>query len=52
MPTRGLGNFRRFLLGSVTEKVLHDVNCALLSGAHESDPAEIARGFRSIACAV
>ena len=53
MPTRGLGKFRRFLLGSVTEKVLHDVNCALLSDAHDSDPAGIAtRGFRSIVCAV
>src|SRR5262245_5405553 len=27
MPTRGCGRFRRFLLGSVTSKVLHDAVC-------------------------
>ena len=27
MPTRGFTAFRRFLLGSVTAKVLHDVGC-------------------------
>jgi hypothetical protein len=29
MPTHGYGPFRRFLLGSVTAKVLHDVKCAV-----------------------
>jgi nucleotide-binding universal stress UspA family protein len=34
MPTHGYGMFRRFLLGSVTAKVLHDVNCPVLTGVH------------------
>lgn len=33
MPTHGYGPFRRFLLGSVTAKVLHDVD-AVWTGAH------------------
>lgn len=34
MPTRGFGPFRRFLLGSVTAKVLHDAECPVWTGAH------------------
>lgn len=34
MPTRGLGPVRRFLLGSVTAKVLHDADCAVWTGIH------------------
>ncbi len=32
LPTRGLGPVRRFLLGSVTAKVLHDVSAAVWTG--------------------
>ncbi len=40
MPTRGYGPFRRFLLGSVTAKILHDVDCPVWTGAHlEKAPA-------------
>jgi nucleotide-binding universal stress UspA family protein len=40
MPTHGYGAFRRFLLGSVTSKVLHDSHCPVWTGAHlEDDPA-------------
>jgi nucleotide-binding universal stress UspA family protein len=34
MPTRGLGAMRRFLLGSVTAKVLHDAGCPVWTGVH------------------
>jgi len=34
MPTHGYGPFRRFILGSVTAKVLHDAQCPVLTGAH------------------
>jgi len=34
MATHGHGPFRRFLLGSVTAKVLHDAHCPVLTGVH------------------
>ena len=34
MPSHGYGPFRRFILGSVTAKVLHDVPCPVFTGAH------------------
>ena len=34
MPSHGHGPFRRFLLGSVTAKVLHDCKCPVWTGAH------------------
>lgn len=34
MPTHGYGPFRRFLLGSVAAKVLHDVEVPVWTGAH------------------
>lgn len=34
MPTHGYGPFRRFLLGSVTAKVLHDTGCPVWTGVH------------------
>jgi nucleotide-binding universal stress UspA family protein len=34
MPTHGYGPFRRFLLGSVTAKVLHDADCPVWTGVH------------------
>ncbi len=53
MPTKGLGRFRRLLLGSVTAKVLHDISCPVLTSAHEPDPALASHGsYRSIVCAV
>lgn len=41
MPTRGCTAFRRYLLGSVTAKVLHDVNCPVWTSSHvmERNPA-------------
>jgi nucleotide-binding universal stress UspA family protein len=37
MPTRGCSAFRRFLLGSVTAKVLHDAICPVWTSSHISD---------------
>ena len=37
MPTRGCGPYRRFLLGSVTAKVLHDVSCPVWTASHIAD---------------
>jgi nucleotide-binding universal stress UspA family protein len=53
MPTHGYGPFRRFILGSVTAKVLHDADCPVFTGVHlEEGPREPASLFRSILCAV
>jgi len=37
MPTHGYGGFRRFMLGSVTAKVLHDADCPVFTGVHMED---------------
>ena len=54
MPTRGLGTVRRFLLGSTTAKVLHDVDCPVWTGV--ADPAlgqvEEEPQLRRVACAI
>lgn len=34
MPTHGYGPFRRFILGSITTKVLHDAKGPVLTGVH------------------
>jgi nucleotide-binding universal stress UspA family protein len=53
MPTHGLGGFRRFLLGSVTAKVLHDADCPVFTGAHlEQAPSLENIEFRTFLCAV
>jgi nucleotide-binding universal stress UspA family protein len=53
MPTHGYGPFRRFLLGSVTAKVLHDACCPVLTGPHLENPPAIASPcFGKILCAV
>jgi nucleotide-binding universal stress UspA family protein len=53
MPTHGYGKFRKFLIGSTTSKVLHDLDCPVLTGAHlrvpdETEPRKIA----NIVCAI
>lgn len=53
MPTHGYGPFRRFILGSVTAKVLHDADCPVLTGVHmEEAPAPGTIAFRNVVCAV
>jgi nucleotide-binding universal stress UspA family protein len=53
IPTHGHGPFRRFLLGSVTAKVLHDADCPVFTGAHvpEIEPGSPAP-YQKIVCAV
>jgi nucleotide-binding universal stress UspA family protein len=53
MPTHGYGPFRRFLLGSVTAKVLHDAVCPVWTGPHmEQAPDYSAIQFQRVACAI
>lgn len=53
MPTKGLGRFRRLLLGSVTAKVLHDIACPVWTNVHKPDPTStLSSGYRTILCAV
>jgi nucleotide-binding universal stress UspA family protein len=53
MPTHGYGPFRRFVLGSVTAKVLHDLECPVFTGVHVSElPAGDPRPYHRVACAV
>lgn len=53
MPTHGLGPFRRFLIGSVTAKVLHDSRCPVLTCVHMEDaPPREKIEFKKILCAV
>ncbi|HBY63381.1 MAG TPA: hypothetical protein DEH78_26455 [Solibacterales bacterium] len=53
MPTHGYGPFRRFILGSVTAKVLHDADCPIWTGVHlEQAPQFEAIAFRTVAAAV
>ena len=41
MPTHGLGAFRRMLLGSVTAKVLNDVECPVWTSVHLDTPKRL-----------
>ncbi len=53
MPTHGYGPFRRFLLGSVTAKVLHDTDCPVWTGVHtEQVWSQQQRQWRRFLCAV
>jgi nucleotide-binding universal stress UspA family protein len=53
MPTHGYGGFRRFLLGSVTAKLLHDADCPVLTGTHKQHmPPPEPVFFRNIVCAI
>lgn len=53
IPTHGYGPFRRFILGSVAGKILHDADCPVFTGAHIPDaPPDESRSFRNILCAV
>ena len=53
MPTHGYGPFRRFILGSVAAKVLHDADCPVWTGVHmEEVPPAGALSLASVVVAV
>jgi nucleotide-binding universal stress UspA family protein len=52
MPTHGYGAFRRFLLGSVTSKVLHDTDCPVWTGAHQEEEPTREFSIRNVLCGV
>jgi len=53
MPTHGYGHFRRFILGSITAKVLHDADRPVWTGVHlEEAPAADSIALERILCAI
>ncbi len=53
VPTHGYGPFRRFILGSVTAKILHDADCPVWTGVHLDDAPPVGEiRFRTVAVAV
>lgn len=53
MATHGYGAFRRFLVGSTTAKLIHDLECPVLTGVHLTDrPPFRAGAYRTVACAL
>jgi len=52
MPTHGYGRFRRFILGSVTAKVLHDAQCPVWTGVHLEEASGGELDLRTVLCAV
>jgi nucleotide-binding universal stress UspA family protein len=53
IPTHGRGAFRRMLLGSVTAKVLHDLDCPVWTSVHAEDAPPLEEiHCRHVLCAV
>ena len=52
MPTHGCGPFRRYLIGSVTAKVLHDCNVPVWTAAHDDEAPVRGLANRHIVCAI
>lgn len=52
MPTHSRGAFDRFLLGSVTTKVIHGSQCPVWAGAHVEEMPEHPFAIRKVLCAV
>ena len=53
LSTHGYGPYRRFLLGSVTAKVLHDADCPVWTASHLEDAPPVEKiAIRNILCAV
>ena len=53
IPTRGMGIYRRLILGSTSAKVLHDADCPVWTGVHlENAPALDTVTCKRIVCAL
>jgi len=52
MPTHGYGRYERFLVGSVTMKVLHNGKCPVWTGAHLENAPGQPFAIRNVLCAV
>ena len=52
MPTRGCAAYRRLILGSVTTKVLQDVNCPVWTSSHVADRHTVSPIPKVIVCAI
>jgi nucleotide-binding universal stress UspA family protein len=53
ISTHGYGTLRRFLIGSVAAKLLHDLPCPVLTGVHLEDEAQTAAlKISKVLCAV
>ncbi len=52
MPTHGYGAYEKFLLGSVTAKVLHNGECPVWTGAHVEGVPGQPFAIRNVLCAV
>jgi nucleotide-binding universal stress UspA family protein len=52
LPTHGYGPFRRFLLGSVTAKVLHDAKCPVWTSTHLPAIPTPPAAYRNVLCAL
>lgn len=50
MPTSGVGAFRPALIGSNAAKVLHDVKCPVLTGAHAEEAPDACFPYYRIGC--
>ena len=50
MPTNGHGPFRPFLIGSNAAKVLHDVPCPVLTGAHAEETPDACFPYYRVGC--
>lgn len=53
VSTHGYGPFRRFILGSVTAKILHDVDCPVWTGVHLEEAPEVSKiDFKTVLAAI
>lgn len=52
LGTHGRGGFRRFLLGSLTAKLLHDVSIPIATGAHLEEHAAFPSKLTHLGCAL